>query len=430
MIWRPQQDGAPSKLEVIRVLTPRAFASALVLAMGACDTTPTEDAVQPVVEWDSAGITIVDNNLPEWDETGPWTVGAEPEFVIGGTGAAESLEDPAPLVWSIWGLARLSDGRVLVHSGGSEMVMLFEPSGELSTVIGRKGEGPGEYIRPQHIQLLPGDTIAVWDYQFTRVNYFDPAGTLVGHRTLDIGTVIAKTRTDRESPPESIRIPLPDGSMIVQRGLLDYSLPKLGEIRRHPREYLRIDTAYAVHSFGWWQYDESLGRSSNSYSSWLPFAARSLVAAGGNPLWVYITNGDRYEIHQHSPDGILRRIFRRDADRIPITAEQYQQALTTMFDLNPHHDWSTYEQERAAAPPREYHPPINDLRVDTQGYLWVSEPRSGQWSVFDTEGKWLGMVETPDGHVGWIDEDMILLVRVDPTTHVQRIEGYRLKRHH
>ena len=430
MIWRPQQDGAPSKLEVIRVLTPRAFASALVLAMGACDTTPTEDAVQPVVEWDSAGITIVDNNLPEWDETGPWTVGAEPEFVIGGTGAAESLEDPAPLVWSIWGLARLSDGRVLVHSGGSEMVMLFEPSGELSTVIGRKGEGPGEYIRPQHIQLLPGDTIAVWDYQFTRVNYFDPAGTLVGHRTLDIGTVIAKTRTDRESPPESIRIPLPDGSMIVQRGLLDYSLPKLGEIRRHPREYLRIDTAYAVHSFGWWQYDESLGRSSNSYSSWLPFAARSLVAAGGNPLWVYITNGDRYEIHQHSPDGILRRIFRRDADRIPITAEQYQQALTTMFDLNPHHDWSTYEQERAAAPPREYHPPINDLRVDTRGYLWVSEPRSGQWSVFDTEGKWLGMVETPGGHVGWIDENTILLVKVDPTTHVQRIEGYRLERHH
>ena len=430
MIWRPQQDREPSKLEVIRVLTPRAFASALVLAMGACDTTPTEDAVQPVVEWDSAGITIVDNNLPEWDETGPWTVGAEPEFVIGGTGAAESLEDPAPLVWSIWGLARLSDGRVLVHSGGSEMVMLFEPSGELSTVIGRKGEGPGEYIRPQHIQLLPGDTIAVWDYQFTRVNYFDPAGTLVGHRTLDIGTVIAKTRTDRESPPESIRIPLPDGSMIVQRGLLDYSLPKLGEIRRHPREYLRIDTAYAVHSFGWWQYDESLGRSSNSYSSWLPFAARSLVAAGGNPLWVYITNGDRYEIHQHSPDGILRRIFRRDADRIPITAEQYQQALTTMFDLNPHMVRSTYEQERAAAPPREYHPPINDLRVDTRGYLWVSEPRSGQWSVFDTEGKWLGMVETPGGHVGWIDENTILLVKVDPTTHVQRIEGYRLERHH
>ena len=399
------------------------------MAMGACDVTPAEDAVPPVVEWDSAGITVVDNNLPEWDENGPWTVGAEPEFVIGGTGAAGSPEDPAHLIWWIQGLARLSDGRVLVHSGGSETVMLFEPSGELSTLIGRKGEGPGEYIRPQHSQLLPGDTIAVWDYSFTRVNHFDPAGNLVGSRSLDIGTVIAKTRTDREYPPESIRIPLPDGSMIVQRGLLDYPLPKLGEIRRRPLEYLRIDTAYAVHSFGWWQYDESLGRSSNRYPRWLPFAARSIVAAGGDPLRVYITNGDRHEIHQHRPDGALRRIFRRNTDRIPITAEQYQQALTAMADLNPHIDWSTYEQERAAAPAREFHPPINDLRVDTQGYLWVSEPTSGQWSVFDAEGRWLGMVETPEGHVGWIDEDMILLVKVDPTTDVERIEGYRLNRH-
>lgn len=210
------------------------------MAVGGCDTTPSEDVVPPFVEWDSAGITILDNNRPEWDETGAWTVGAEPEFVIGGTGAAESVEDPAHLIWSIRGLARLSDGRVLVHSGGSETVMLFEPSGELSMEIGRKGEGPGEYIRPQHIQLLPGDTIAVWDYSFTRVNHFDPAGTPVGQRSLDIGTVIARTRTDRESPPESIRIPLPDGSMIVLRRLLEYSRPKLGEIRRAPLEYLRV----------------------------------------------------------------------------------------------------------------------------------------------------------------------------------------------
>ena len=266
-------------------------------------------------------------------------------------------------------LARLSDGRVLVHSGGEEAVFLFETSGELVTRIGRKGQGPGEFVRPQHIQVLPADTIAVWDYGFTRVNYFDPMGTFIGARRLDVATVLDKTRTATEYSPESIDIPLPDGSFVVQRGLRDYPLPQPGEIQRRPVEYLRIDTAYALHSFGWWRWDEIIGmRSKWGSYPWPPFPRRSIVAAGGNPPSVYITDGDRFEIQQFAADGTLKRILRRDATPLPITGEELAEWKARAAEVSrPGVDWADWERSLAAAPPRESHAAILWLHVDTEG---------------------------------------------------------------
>ena len=236
--------------------------------------------------------------------------------------------------------------------------MLFEPSGALVTMIGRKGQGPGEFVRPQHIQVLPGDTIAVWDYGFSRVNYFDSMGTFIGARGLDVATVLARTRTDTEYSPESIMIPLLDGSFVVQRGLRDYPLPQPGEIQRRPVEYLRIDSDYVLHSFGWWKWDEIIGMRSRRRYFWPPLARRSVVAAGGNSPSVYITDGDRFEIHQFAADGALTRILRRDADPVPITGEELAEWRARAAERSPQVDWADWERSLAAAPPREFHPAI------------------------------------------------------------------------
>ena len=387
---------------------------------------------------DSAGIEIVENHAPEWGDSAQWSVDPEPEFVIGGSNAIESPDDASRLIWRVRGLARLSDGNILVHSGGEEAVFLFKPSGELVTRIGRKGRGPGEFVRPEHIQVLPGDTIVVWDYGFSRVNHFDSKGTFVGARQLDVATVFDRTRTATESPPESIMIPLPDGSFVVQRGMRDRPPPRPGEIQRRPVEYLRIDTAYALHSFGWWRWDEQIGIRSRLRTLWPPFARRSIVAAGGNPPSAYITDGDRFEIHRFAADGSLTRILRRDADPVPITSEEVAEWRARVAELNPGFvDWDAWERSLAAAPPREFHPPILLLNLDTEGYLWVRESDTEGHRVFDPEGRWLGNVNMPGAGPAalfasgvWIDEEMILLLRSDPDTDVQRIEGYRLRRDH
>ena len=401
--------------------------TALAIAGTACDRPPAEPEAPSVTVWDSAGIEIVENHAPEWGDSALWSVDPDPEFVIGGTAVIESPDDPSHLIWRVRGVARLSDGNILVHSGGEEAVFLFEPSGVLVTMIGRKGQGPGEFVRPQHIQVLPGDTIAVWDYGFSRVNYFDSMGTFIGARGLDVATVLARTRTDTEYSPESIMIPLLDGSFVVQRGIRDYPPPQPGEIQRRPVEYLRIDSDYVLHSFGWWKWDEIIGMRSRRRYFWPPLARRSVVAAGGNSPSVYITDGDRFEIHQFAADGALTRILRRDADPVPITGEELAEWRARAAERSPQVDWADWERSLAAAPPREFHPAILWLRVDTEGYLWVWESVTEGPSVFDPEGRWLGNVDIPPGAL-WIDDEMILMVESDPDTDVQRIEGYRLRR--
>ena len=407
-------------------IAPR-IAAALAIAAAACDRPPPAPEAPRVTVWDSAGIEIVENHASEWGDSARWSVDPDPEFVIGGSAVIESADDPSHLVWQVRGVARLSNGNVLVHSGGEEAVMLFEPSGALVTMVGRKGQGPGEFVRPQHIQVLPGDTIAVWDYGFTRVSYFDATGTLVGERRLDVATVLANTRTDTEYSPESIDIPLLDGSFVVQRGIRDYPQPQPGEIRRRPVEYLRIDTAYGLHSFGWWKFSEHIGMTSKWRSyPWPPYARRSIVVAGGNPPTVYITDGDVFEIRQFAADGALKRILRRDADPMPITSEELAEYRARAAEVNPDVDWADWEQSLAAAPPREFHPAILWMLLDTEGHLWVWERVAERPHVFDPEGRWLGTVDIPAAV--WIDKDMVLALRSDPDTDVQRIEGYRLRK--
>ena len=411
------------------------FSAALAIFGVACDQPPPEPEASRVTVWDSAGIEIVENHAPESGDSAFWSVDPEPAFVIGGSAVVDTQDDPSHLVWQVQGLARLSDGRVLVHSAGEEAVFLFEPTGELVTRIGRKGQGPGEFVRPQHIQVLPGDTIAVWDYGFTRVNHFDPTGTFVGARQLDVATVLAITRTATEYSPESVSIPLPDGSYVVQRGLHDFVPPDPGEIQRRPVEYLRIDTDYALHSFGWWRWRERLGSTHPLSYPWPPFPVVPLVAAGGDPLSVHVADGEWYGIHQFAPDGTLRRIIRRDTDPVPITPEELSEWKRSTIDGYPGFGWSEsdfgwpeWERSLASAPPRQFHPAIRWLVVDTEGFLWVWGPGDSGADVFDDGGRWLGSVEGVPADVRWIDEEMILVLRSDPDTGVQRVEGYRLRR--
>ena len=409
--------------------------AALAISAVACDQPPPEPEAPRVTVRDSAGIEIVENHAPESGDSAFWSVDPEPAFVIGGSAVVDTQDDPSHLVWEVRGLARLSDGRVLVHSAGEEAVFLFEPTGELVTRIGRKGQGPGEFVRPQHIQVLPDDTIAVWDYGFTRVNHFDSTGTFVGARPLDVAAVLANTRTATEYSPENIKIPLPDGSFIVQRGLHDQAPPAPGEIQRRPVEYLRIDTDYSVHSFGWWRWREGLGTTTLLSYPWPPFPVYPRVAAGGNPLSVHVADGGWYGIHQFAPDGTLRRIIRRETDPVPITPEELSEWKRSARDRYPGLGWSEsdfgwpeWERSLASAPPREFHPAIRWLVVDTEGFLWVWGSGDSGADVFDYGGRWLGSVEGVPAGVRWIDGEMILVALTDPDTDVQRIEGYRLRR--
>ena len=368
----------------------------------------------------------MENLAPEWEE-GFWTVDQEPEFAFGGELGAET--DASVLIWDIVAGAALSDGRlVLLSAKGERKVLIFERSGALSAAFGRVGRGPGEFYHPQHLQVLPGDTIVVWDYMFGPVSYFDASGTLLRHRAMDLGRLLEAMQGPDQRSGETVHQPLPDGSFIVQIHRPDWRIPGDGEIYRRPVGYARIDSSYNPHLFGWWEGYEFL----NHNPPILPFPVQSVVAGGGSPLAVYVTNGDRFEVHQFGATGrVARRIVRRPADRIPIESATARRLAELNSDVD--RDWQAWERAVAASPQRFY-PAIGSMQVDARGYLWILA-QSGygahdwvvwQWSVFD-EGRWLGDVAVPGG-VLWIGDDLILCRHFDRDTGLEKIVGYRLSR--
>ena len=142
----------------------------LAVPAAACDRPPAEQDMAggsaPFTVEDSAGIEIVENHAPQHPPGQFWTIDAEPEIVLGGVGARPGEDqaagqDAAQLIWEVVGIARLEDGRVAVLSQGNDQLYLFEPSGELSATIGRRGEGPGEFTQPEALHYLAPDTLVV-----------------------------------------------------------------------------------------------------------------------------------------------------------------------------------------------------------------------------------------------------------------------------
>ncbi len=419
--------------------------SIVILAPGCEQRSPDQGATGPapsVTTRDSADIEIVENHAPEHSAGSFWSIDPQPEFVLGGSENPSGLaNDSSQLVWGVVGLARLPDGRVAILSSENRRLMLFEPSGELSRTIGGPGEGPGEFIRPEQLQYLPPDTLAVWDYFLTAIDYFDSSGNLLRERSADY----AKLR-EHGASGESRRIPLSDGSFLV--GVMDKipddspddcthltvtSESLRGEERKlHAAELLKIGDSYSARSFG-------------CASSFF-----SLMAAGGDPPYFYIHNAGN-EVQQRALDGTLMRIIRRSTEPPPVTdkarlaeREHWMRYGAGMAELVVR----TEEIRDVEAPiwRREKYDAVESMLVDTEGHLWIREwsaSESGipdQWSVFSPAGRWLGVLAFPPEPIGsdlrictrrttacWIGKDYFLVVRRDEMG-VERVEGYRIRR--
>lgn len=413
---------------------------------------------------DSAGVEIVVNHAPERPRGQFWTLDPNPLFILGGGSgiAAAAARSPArdsisAAIWRVGGVARLVDGRVAVLSSENRQLYLFEPSGSPPRTIGRRGRGPGEFSRPQHLWYLPPDTLVVWDQWMGAVTRFDTAGRVLERRTNDLGRALAEL--PGQAAVESPTLPVPDGSFIVRVQVRDAARARPQDyelVRHHPEEYVRIDREYNAISFGtWggrehWTVPEEFGRASpisgyqlsaDDYFFNTPLTSH--IAVGGNPVSVYISSGDRNEIRQFSLDGALVRIIRRTTSPVPVTEQAHRawaQNGIRFLSVFPEAEWRWPLIE--ATPKWDTYPPVHAMLVDAEGHLWVrewSDSETGlpdRWSVFNPEGRWLGVLEEPPPtglpdlshcHLCWIGTDSYVTVRRDEWG-AQRVEVYRIRR--
>ena len=423
-----------------------------VIALSGCDRSPRDEGggeAPAVTVRDSAGIEIVANHAPEHSAGQFWTIDPEPEIVLGGEeNPAGEANDSSQLIWSVVGIARLQDGRVAILSSEGNRLLLFEPSGKLSRTIGRAGEGPGEFTRPEYLQYLPPDTLVVWDYFMSSIIQFDTAGQLIGERSIDFATLMQRVPGVNG---ESMELPLPDGSFIASKlGAEPEPEPVPGTlVRIAGADFLRIDHEYAAYLLGTWA----------GMEFWVPrepvprqfafaptFGPDLHIAAAGRPPSIFISDGTRNEVRQWSLDGTLLRIIRRTTDPVPVTREAQSAWEASFFRLAEVFGEPAPPNIFDGMPMRESFPPVTSLIVDAEGYLWVkgwsaseSDMPEQRWSVFGPAGRWLGVLAEPPDPLSfgyschwrfspcWIDRDFFLAIRRGELG-VERVEGYRIRR--
>ena len=357
---------------------------ATVAAATACQNGSLPDA--PASETrDSAGVRIVDNARPADDARLPWRIGPDPVVSIG-----EVSGDEAYMLHRANDAATLPDGRIVVANTGTNELRVFDAAGVHLATWGRAGEGPGEFTALAGVAAWPGDSIAAWDARSRAISLFDSDGTL--------GRSFVLESDDR---PDEPRLVPGDGTV-------------LGSASRGSGEgYTRAEVTYELRdgrggvqlSFGDHPGQESFMSTAGPFPTfgYLPFGRTLSEAPWGN--LVVIASNDLYEIRVYDrSDGSLARIVRRDyANRAPTRAEVDEAIDDALARTNLSGQQLEWTREGYTAMPLvESLPAFRTLLTDALDHLWVREATlpgmerpAPLWTVFDTEGRALGFVETP-----------------------------------
>lgn len=367
---------------------------------------------------DSAGVVVVENSAPAWEEGEAWTIG-DPTLTIG------MMEGPAEYqLDQVRAAVPMSGGRIAVANGGTQEIRVYSADGEIERTLGREGGGPGEFRALTWIAAMAGDSIMAYDWRDRRVTVFAPTGEVA--RTVSMASDSAGGLSPR------ITGVMEDGSFAVQSGTMPPPGEMTGGLTRAPARVHRV----GPDGDGWVPVAELLGdermirmdpeRSMISMMVLPVFRASRSAVAGP---FIYAADTDRYEIRRYQPDGTLSGLIRHASEPVPITAAETDELVRQRVELA-----ETEAQRRIAEqfgeglhlPPTM--PAFAEMLADADGNVWVQEfvwpeGAGARWSVLSPAGRWLGDVEMPEGlrptYIGadvvvgvWTDELDVEYVRV------------------
>lgn len=347
-------------------------------------------------------------------ETPRWHLASEPVVRIG------AVAGDAPYLFSgVVYSARLSDGRVVVVDSRSAEVRLFNPEGRFLGRQGGRGAGPGEFRHFSFVDLVPGDTLLIYDGVNRRITRIPPGGALVqspltiappatGRRGEFLGG-IADGLYAVEIISTDVATAMSD---TVREQVIVLAVDQTGVARdtlAHARGYLRRMTAA---NGGWSSLSE-------------PFTHTTLRAARGNT--VVLADDRTYRIRLLDAAGRTTAIIERtDAARVRIgdVAAEYVSAGLSAESASPRPDLPAARRRlNAALEGRhgDHLPLLSRILIDDLGCIWVADhvpwwrpgsPRT--FTVFSESGALRGTMEVPSavsidhishGHVTGAERD-------------------------
>lgn len=344
-----------------------------VLTVASCQSDATNSNGQ-------SNIPVVESDAPEWDS--PLEVDLRPLLELGN----REGEGPAGFA-SLSSVRFTTDGSIVASDSQADRLQVFDSAGSHLMTLGWSGEGPGEFADLGRIHAFPGDSVAAFDFGQNRTSIFSiasgeartvsalfDAGRAVVSGVLSSGSLISYQAVQRnrgvgDQDWDSLRVVLvpTDG-----RSPQEIARVPLGEARPPPPAVPRI------------------------------LAPFGFIATGGSGFYALRT--DRYEITKFDSLGSPQMIIQRNVEPERLTPDLAKEYSEGTLAAAPAQVRAGFQQRLEQSEFAETVRLFGSAFVDHDQRLWVSEAPwpsrfvpARAWSVFASDGRWLGDVEMPEG---------------------------------
>lgn len=345
-----------------RIAVPAAFVAAV-----SCGS-EIATAQNTVSVQDSAGVTITTTEAADRGAGSVCSLAEAP---------ATRVTSPASGEWSLYQVAdldRLDDGRLVVVNRSARQLLMFSRDGEFLRAIGRRGEGPGEFVDPVELGVMAGDSIVVWDWGSGRLALFGPDGS--------------HGRSVRLRPPVSI--PTGHVGTLGPRGIaignhlfrpFERQLtPQFLQVLRYDWSGALVDTLVTLPYGERGPVDPETRMMGNPH-----FESRGVFSTSGDLL--YTSDGGSPEVRVHR-GARLESIIRWEPGDLSVRDEDV--AAYRAAWLAEAGDAALFRKRLDAMPFKDAFPAVMEIQVDPEGRVWTRTfARPGA-----TATEWLGFAET------------------------------------
>ena len=367
------------------------------------DTTPAEGnsaRIMPTVSRRGDSVDILSFAADAFDRAPQLSLDSAPLAATAGIAGSRDFD-----LTYVNSVRLLSDNRMVAFASIGARVLLFGADGKEERTIGRQGKGPGEFMRPGGVLVLPGDTLFLTDFPNNRLNWVMPDGRFVRTSMMEwerpargaqrlagmlVGGRVVLTSAGIVSWKESDTVFRSLASVVVQpfagAGREIATVPDLAEVTVSVRLRGRDQRENMVLRFTPWAH----------VAVW-----DSLIVTSAS---------DTYQITMRTPTGTVLRELRTPLSKRPVTATMTERALRAELE---HIESAVGEggtdvlskaERRNAArltPIADSVPVISGIIVASNGTLWVLDmsAASGDEGTFATayapDGAMIGRLAIP-----------------------------------